>query len=581
MMCFFLCLPATGAKKRSAIHYQTIQRLVETEESFEVAIRHYHTLMRTAEVKGNERMQAECLFQLARIHYWQAQYSLSLAQTKRGLSIARRMNDKVLLATGYEQMGRLHYLFSPEQAQYYYRKCWQYSEQTDSAELAISILNNFNLILSDKDIALEELLAVDKPSLSPLTRAWLGYNITRALLARGHTDEAPIYLDYMRQYLQQYSVSSPLNAMYEYRMGQLKLLEGDTKQAMKHSERSMEIVRRNKLIPGIILNYSLASQIAEAENDESLALELYKKSVALRDSIFNAPSNMNFPDELIYAMMEYIADDKAKIKNRKNLLTAIWSGLILLAGASLLYYFKSAGYHKKSATAIASIIEHETNSLQSRMKNHLMKIMYAYKAGVSFCMKQIFNPENLDMVDDLSEFEKNMQNVDRLMDSLLLWVESNPNMTPEKLEFDATEAVQNLVGFYNIGFAFKHLTCRFSADSQVMVRGDKYLFTIALEYLFFSLCKVAAEKSVIHISVSGVEGWGVAVSIADPKNTERTLEKEIFAQRAAELETSGIATYSADWDFNIFAECTVRNGSKVRMDCTPEKGTVYYYLIPV
>ena len=585
LLCAFLFVPTVGVAKKennhSRIYSQTIQSLVESEDSFDVAGTHYQTLMRTAEVKGDKQMQAECLFQLARINYWQGQYSLSLAQTKRGLVIAYRLNDKVMLATGYELLGRLHYLFSPEQAQYYYRKCWKYSEQTDNNELAISILNNFNMIRKDNEIALKELLAVDDPSLSPLARAWLGYNITRALLANGRTDETPVYFGYMRQYLQQFGGASPLNAMYEHRLGQLKLLEGDTKQAWEHADRSMAIVRKNRLMHGIMINYNLASQIAQAERNESLALELYKKSVALQDSVFNAPSNLNFPDELINTMMDYITDDRAKASKKKYLLTGIWLGLILLAGASLLYYFKSAGYHKKNNTAIASIRDHEVNTLHSRMKNHLMKIMYAYKTGVNYCLKQIFHAEDPALADDFNLFEKDMQNVDGMMNSLLVWVESNPDMTPEKVKFDVTETVRQIVAFYKIGFAFKSITSRLSAERPVVALGDKYMFTVALEYLFFNLFKNAAENAVINISVSEIDGWYASISIADPVNKEKTLEKEIFSQRAAELETSEIATYTADWNFNIFAECTVRNRSKARMECTPEKGTVYYYMIPI
>ena len=330
-----------------------------------------------------------------------------------------------------------------------------------------------------------------------------------------------------------------------------------------------------------MLNYNLASQIAQAEKNEGLALELYKKSVALQDSVFNASYNLHFPDELINTMMDYITNDRTKTSNKKYLLMCIWSGLILLAGISLLYYFKSAGYYKKNNTAIASIREHETNTLHSRMKNHLMKIMYAYKTGVSYCLKQIFYTENPALVDDFSLFEKDMQNIDSLMESLLVWVESNPDMTPQKVEFDVTETVRQMIAFYKIGFAFRAVTSRLSADRPVIARGDKYMFTIALEHLFFNLFKVAAEKSVINISVSEIDGWYAAISIADPENKEKTLEKEIFSQRAAELETSEITTYTADWGFNIFAECTVRNRSKVRMECTPEKGTIYYYMIPI
>jgi tetratricopeptide (TPR) repeat protein len=572
--------PVRDLHDHSRIRSQSIRKLIETEESFDVVSLHYRTLIRLAEDKGDERMQAECLFQAARVLYWQAQYSMSLVETKRALAIAKRLNDKEMLAVGYDLLARLHYLFSPEQAQYYFRKCWQYCEQSDSVELAVSNLNSFNMIRNDREVDLNELLPIDTQPLSPLARAWLGYNIARGMLALGRTAGAAAYLEDTRRYLQQHSGACPLNAMYEFRMGQLKLREGDTEQAWGHVEKSLAIVRKNKILMGIAHNYELSSQIAQAENKESLALDFLKKNVALRDSIFKCSSNLYFPDDLIYTMMDSIAEDRARVLKKNFLVAGILSGVVL-AGASLLYYFKSARYQRKNSDALTDMKNHRTNGLHSRMKNHLMKIMYQYKTGVHYCLKQVFEAEDPVLTHYLTEFEENIQKVDRLIDDLLDWVETNPEMTPGKTDFDISGIVRQLVAFYRIGFASEFIAYRLSAHSPVMVRGDRYMLIIALERLFFSLVRNAAKNAVVQISVSGGDGRYAAIRIADPENKDQTLEKDIFAQRIAELETTGKATYTADPDFNIFAECTLRNGAKASVEHTPAKGTVYMYHMPV
>lgn len=584
MFCFCLSKQIVWAKKNRYEHKQifsqTIQKLVETEESFEQAEKYYLTLNRTADVKGDERMQAECLLQLARIHYWQAQYSLSLEKTKRALAIAHRLDDKIILTSGYELLGRLHYMLSPEQAQYYYRKCWQYCEQSDSTELAVLILNNFNLSRKDREIVLNELLTVDMNSLSSLNQARLSYNIVRSLIANGRADEAIFYLDNVHQYLQQNSEKSPINAMYEHRMGEYHLLKGNTKQAWEHVHKSMTISRKNKIMIGMIHNYNLASQIAQSENKDHQALVLYKKSVMLRDSMLNCPANMFFLDELIYTMMDYIADDRAKAANKNYKLIVLWTGLILIAGAGLLYYFKSTGRRKKSNTALENIRDHTTNRLHSRMKNHLMKITYGYKLSVNDNMKKCYDSKKPELADIFTDFENHKKKFFYLMDSLFSWMESNPEMTPEKVEFNVTETIKQVVAFFKIAFAHKSITCQLFAEQTIMIRGDRHMLIIAMEHLFSNLFKAAAENAVVNVSVSEIDRWYVAIKIADSGNKEKTIEKEIFAQRITELETTGILTHTADRDFNIFAECTLRNHSKTRMECTPEKGTVYYYVIP-
>ena len=279
-------------------------------------------------------------------------------------------------------------------------------------------------------------------------------------------------------------------------------------------------------------------------------------------------------DELINTMKDLMTADKAKYN---RLLIGLWSGLALIAGIILLYYFKSKRYWKKSNNALASIRDHAAYDLQSRMKNHLMKILYRYKDGVSFCLKQIFEAESPKSAADLTLFEEDMKKADALVDTLLDWVETNPDMKLETSEFDVNEIVRQLVVFYKIGFAPKNISYQLQVDKPLMARGDKNMLIIALEHLFHRLTNDAAKNTMIFVSVSKTDGKYATVSISDPENQKPALEKEIFAQRVAELETTGKATQTADWDFNIFAEFTFGNRAKTHIECTPEKGTVYKY----
>jgi len=556
----------------------SIHKMIETSESFDDALLCYQMYHSTAEIKGDKHLQVECLFQIARIYYWQTDYTRSFTATKKGLEIAKHLNDSNMLVVGYDLLAHLHDLFSPEQAEFYYQKCKQYSNPADSVDLAVSSINSYSLIDLIREIPLNVFLSLDLNSLKPLTRACLGISISKAMIASGNIDAAFLYLDDTRQYLQQHSKSTPLNAIYEYRMAQLEMYRGNTKQAWIHMEKSTAIVRKNRIMFGFVQNYILSSKIAQAEDQEVLALEYYKMSFALRDSIINSISNQNFPDELINTMKDLMSTDTVK---NNRLLIALWAGLTLIAGISLLYYFKSKKYRKKSNNALASIRDHATYDLHSRMKNHLMKILYRYKDGVSYCLKQIFEAENMESAADLTVFEKDMKKVDAMVDKLLEWVEANPEMKPNISDFDVKETVQQLVIFYKIGFAPKTISYQLREDEPLMVRGDKNMLIIALEHLFHRLTNDSAKNTVFTVSVSKVNNKYVEISITDPEYKEPTLEKELFAQRVTEFETNGKAMKTADWDFNIFAEFTVRNRAKTHIEFVPEKGTLYKYLLPL
>ncbi len=588
LLCVFLPEYSTGTTKawydRDQIRTQSIQRIIDTNTSFDSARIHYQELIQAAGTEGDESLQAECLFQVALIYYWQSQYSMSLAEAKKGLAIAYRLNDKELLAVGYDLLGRLHYLFSPEQSQYYYRKCWQYSEELDSLDIIVGNLNCYNIIRNEREVLLDDMLSIDFRRLNSLSQARLGYLIARSLLADHHVDEALKYLKYTQEYLQEHKGINLLNAMYEQLLAQVALIRGDMQQARIYLEKSMRFARENNILMGVVDNYRLASEIAQAQGLEVEALDYYKKSVMLRDSIFNSASNQSFPDDLIYTMMEQVADNETLAETKKQLLIGILLVLIVVAGG-MFYYFKSSLYQKRTANSITHIKTHSSNGFHSKMKSHLMKIMYAYKAGVSYGLKHIFEtqwqPGRPEPVDLFAVFEKNMQKADNLMDALIERVEAESEMILQKEKFDVKEVIDQLVALYKIGFASKSITYHVPDDQLLVVCGDRFLLAIAMEHLFFRTVNIAAKDASIRISVATDAGDAVVFSIVDPGNREQTLEKEIFAQRIAQLEATKNVTWTADWDFNIFAECTVRNHAGSRIEYTLEKGTTYYYRFPV
>ncbi len=570
---------------RDQIRMQSLQKLVETEESFDVARIYYNELIQIAEANSDERTRAECLFQVSRIYYWQMQLSLSLAEAKKGLTIARRLDDTELQAVGYDMLARLHYLFSPEQAQYYYRKCWQYCKESDSVEMVISNLNSYHLVRVDDDMLLDDLLSINIHSLSQISRAWLGYNIARSMISNGRLDDALGYLEYARDYLQSHRGASPLNAMYEYRLAQISMLKGDTQHAWTHWNKSLEIVRKSNILMGVVDNYRLASDIAKTEGKEIEALDFYKKSIVLRDSIFNCVSNRYFPDDLIYTMMENLAEDESQTKRKVHIWGYILLALALFAGMCLLYYFKSDLYRKKTKTTVIDMKKQSANGIHSRLKNHLMKIMYGYKAGANHCLKYALNiqgqSDELSKVNYSDILEKNKQKANQFMDTLFDWVESKPDMQPVKVNFDVGEMIEQVIALYKIASASKHIKYQLSIGERVLAYGDRNMLSIAIEHLFFKIVKSVSEDTTIMISVQNENNGYVAICIFDPGNSTNMLEKGIFAQRITELGTSSHEVpQTVDWDFNIFAVCTMRNSSKITMESTLQGSTIYRYCIP-
>ncbi len=570
---------------RDNIRERTISRLFETDVPYDTIKVNYEKLLWYAESAGDEMLQTECLFQLAHIQYMQSYYSKSLAGTKRGLEIACRLNDNDMMAVGYDLLGRLHYLLSPEQAKYYYQKSWYYCGLSDSIELATAGLNSYILVRSDYVASLDDLLSIDIDALSGLTRARLSFLIARSLVDIGNIGDALEYLSDTGKYLEQYNDASPLDLLYAQQMAKMMLIEGDIRKAQEYWDKSHAIARRNKQPMEQVNNYKIASEIAQAGAYNGKALEYYKKSIALRDSIFSTVINKNLPDELLSTMMEYVHEDMIKKKEKFHTILYAILVLALIAGICLLYYHKSKQYREKEATAMSNIKEQTAVGFHSRLKNHLMKIMYSYKAGVSFCLKNVLKEKiqttKADSVYYSSVLEKHMDKADEFLDMLFGWVESNPDMQPEHIDFDAGYMVEQLVNLHEIAFAFKHFTYKISVGKVPMIlHADKVMMAIALEHLFFRMATNAPAYTTILVSAGKNENGQFVFSISNSDDKQRTMEKEIFPRLIETLKTGGITRHTADWDFNIFEVCLRKNRAKAWFEFIPATGTTYGLTLP-
>ncbi len=574
----------TDGFDRNQIHAATIQNLLETDESFDALKTHYTNVYQIAKQIDDEHVQAECLFQLARIDYWQTQYSSSLAKAKEGLLIAKKTDDHELLIIGYELVARLYYLYSPEHAQYYYQKCWELCEKSDSMNLIIAHLNNYNMIRNNREVSANDLVLIDLDSLKPLPRARLSYIIARSMTAEDRVDEATEYLENTRRYLQEHNGTSPLNAMCAYQMARIYLLRGDLKKAWKYLADNYEITTRNKQLFLLVEHYLLASEVAQAENRENIALKYLKKGTALRDSIFYATTNQHFFDQLANTMMEYQAEDEVQTRKKRFLLMYILLSTGVILATVLAYYSKSIKYRKKTFTMISNIKESPLNGFPAQLKNHLMKITYEYKAGLQHSMIRKTNISSINgdvQLINHSELRKKYEyNADQLMDALLKWIESGSNGFPQTIvDFDAKEIIEQVVDLYRIISASKSITYRLSTDKTLPTKGDKIMLAISLEYLFAQIIKPASKNTTIAASAMRTIN-GLTVSISDPWQKEYTLEKEIFIQRTKKLGLTTHVMLTPDKDFNVFAACTVKNRAKINIEYNPETGTIYHFSIP-
>ncbi len=560
------------------IRGRTIYRMLEPVGSYVTMETRYTELLQTAEKTSNDTLQAACLFQLAHINYKEAHYSHSLAWAKRGMDIARQLDDCEMLAVGYELLGRLHYLYSPEQAQYYYRNCWQQCMISGNRDLAIVCLNGYTLISTDYNASLEDLLSINLDSLSGLPKARLSHLIARSLTDVGRIDDALDYLGNTWEYLKEYKETSPLNILYVQQMARIMLRKGDTQKAWEYINKGCEIAHRNKLLLKQAENYKLASEIAQAEKQETLALEYYKKSVHLRDSVLNTASNRHFPNELLDTLIGFLAEEDYVKGKGQHVTFYIVLILVFISVSILIYSYKLNTYRKKMNLAVTGIKEQVEGECRARLKNHLMKILYQYKMGTEFCVKQTLEARlQFDKTNEgayLDILESHSRKADELVNMLLSWVEVTPDMQPQYTHFDVRHLIGQMIDLYQIIYAAKQLSYVQSPENEpLIIYGDKIMIAIAIENLFFRITRNAASNVTIHISVIRNENGQFIFSLSNTSDKQYTYGKEIFARHIENLEKGGKEIHTADWDFNIFAVCLLKNRAKAWFKFDIDTGT--------
>ncbi|MBN1597569.1 MAG: tetratricopeptide repeat protein [Bacteroidales bacterium] len=196
-------------------------------------------------------------------------------------------------------------------------------------------------------------------------------------------------------------------ALAYYNFGELKFRQQKYDQAIRFLGMSIDMATDNRILAN---NYELLSQIYEVRNNTGKALECYKKSVALRDSVFNQEKHKQINElqiqyetekkEQQIESLEKINETKA----RELTLTRLIFGLsisavliLLLLGAVLFYNRQLRSKHKILAT--------EQKLLRSQMNPHF--IFNSLSAIQSYILKN----KSLEAGSYLSRFAKLMRSI--------------------------------------------------------------------------------------------------------------------------------------------------------------------------
>lgn len=259
-------------KENTSIILNNIGAVYDAWGEYDKAIDYYQRSLRIKEEMGNRQGISNSLNNIGLVFSEWKKYDQAIANFKEALEIDMELGHQREMATRFNNIGLVYYKINNyDSALFYYRKALELNSQLGNLDQVTFQYNNIGMIYIDKaDYATAKYYL--ELSLSTARELNLKADLTRVLSNLG----------------------------YAYGMN------GEFEQGEQYILHSLDLARELNLLQQEKVNYHRLSEIYEAKGDSRLALEYFKKSRVIEDSLFNRE------------MHEQIADFEVKYESERK-----------------------------------------------------------------------------------------------------------------------------------------------------------------------------------------------------------------------------------------------------------------------
>lgn len=292
-----------------------------------------------SEKAGDSFAVSKSLRLIAGVHYYKADYDLSLDYNIRALNIAKTLNDSSLIGNGYNNIGLLYYNLGnyPTSLEYLLRSK-QIKERINETYGLATVLNNIGLIFNETrnfekakvvfteayDVALKikdgnNLVyslnnkgiaylneGADDTALSHFRRAWslskLYENVNwgsvslrrigEVFVKKGLLDSARYYCELSMEASEKIADKKGIVEVYQI-LTKYALAKEKTEEALFYLNQSHELATQLKLRQHLLNNLKLYIVIYQSSNEPTMVMDYQGRYIQLRDSLFLDVVNRN------------------------------------------------------------------------------------------------------------------------------------------------------------------------------------------------------------------------------------------------------------------------------------------------
>lgn len=560
------------------------------------------------------------------IYNYESDYLRAVTNLKEALKIGERNKNNPSASIKDKYACTLYYL-----GDLYYKK-GDYKTALDYYRRSLTVFNSYNeseLLVEDLNYLLTSVAFTTIRE----DKAYAMYSVGKTYLKMNEVDSAQKYLN-TSLILAKNTEYERLEAMIYFSLSETELLINDTITAIDYLTKSVKLSKTNLLNEYLIYNYLNLLRISIARNDykqidkiysnlieltkqmnmlmeQAIAHQLFSeylhlignsdeaykelgKSTSIQIRIADENKSREFGQQeasIKYQKQMYDLELKSiqSFEEEKRLTTnlyytlAVIGLLILIAAIVLLYARKNKRLNQKITkvnedleVANTKLIElNDTKTKLFRIISHDLKTpIKEFEMGVLYLIKTSSENESSENTVYLDALSDSANNINRLLNSLLQWAETQfTDITIKKTTVDLQKVISTILSLFNSEIGRKNLQINSNLDI-LSIYTDQNILQIIIRNIIHNSIKFTPNGGTINIHILKEDDFTI-VTIADTgqgmsqEQIKAILNDKHYpinfndTQVGTGIGLRAVKDYINQIDGNLFIESSPNNGTTV------------------
>ena len=581
---------STGDKQAQSKALNLMGVVYRNKGNYDSAISSYKKALRLSEEEGDSIQIAFSKNNIGGIYRLQGNYSVSLKYILDALKIFERNNNKNGISFCTINIGVIYWrqqnrLKALEYLNYTLRIREEIKDIPGGA-LALNLIAEIHFELGDIDTALDYYKQVEKKyeeigSKKGLADAWAGlggvyyskkeYNL--ALEYRERALKTAIEISYLEGEITNYN-----------NIGRIYAQMKDYEKADSNFDKALKLANKTEIIDSQIECYKYLAEYNEIKKDYKQSLGYFWKYHTLRDSV------LNFQNSAFISQMESEYQiDKMKRQNdllKKDLEANTRQKNLLLVIAALVISFAIGIFLLYRSKRRANLKLNEVNVMKDKFFGiiaHDLRSPFSTMFGLTGILQDDYNNiSDQERKELISNIEGAGKQAFRLLENLLYWAQSQTNrLELNKKQVDLYPLILDTFSLLKDFAGKKEITLATTAEENCFAYCDDEMIKTVIRNLLANAVKFSFPGNTVNVLITD-EGNYKKICVEDfGTGIQENIKEKIFSIENIHTSKGTSGESGTGLGLIICKEFVEKNGGKIWFDSNVDKGTRFYFTVPL